>query len=211
MTPDRGAAPPFPSSVPRRKPVPNQGQTLSLLTTPQPERAFDQTNRYGLSSGYTGSSQPPSAPIPTDPVEAARQLSGLYPPPGFPLPVDTRWDDGLRGQRIDIPLQAPLSAGYPIWLQQRGINRGEFNRILSRIDVRRREVTNHGLKVYTFVSLLTCCMGFWCIGKWADTMRITKMSALAAQLSGEYEQHGISFRFDPPRDFKTGRMFIDVA
>jgi hypothetical protein len=111
MTPDHGAAPPFPSSVPRRKPVPNQGQTL---TTPQPERAFDQTNRYGLSSGYTGSSQPPSAPISTDPVEAARQLSGLYPPPSSPRPVDTRWEDGLRGQRIDIPLQAPLSAGYPI-------------------------------------------------------------------------------------------------
>src|ERR1700728_3801484 len=111
MMPDRGAAPPFPSSVPRRKPVPNQGQTLSSLTALQPERAFDQTNRYGLSSGYTGSSQPPSAPIPTDPAEAARQLSGLYPPPGSPRLVDTRWEDGLRGQRIDIPLQAPLSAG----------------------------------------------------------------------------------------------------
>jgi hypothetical protein len=180
MMPDRSAAPPFPSSVPRRKPVPNQGQTLSSLTTPQPERAFNQTNRYGLSSGYTGSSQPPFAPISMDPVEAARQPSGLYPPPGSPRPVDTRWEDGLRGQRIEIPLQAPLSAGCPIWLQQRGINRGEFNRILSRIDVRRREVTKHGLRVYTFVSLLTCCMGFWCIGKWADTMRITKMSAFAA-------------------------------
>jgi hypothetical protein len=125
--------------------------------------------------------------------------------------MDTQWDDGLRGQRIDIPFQAPLSTGYPIWLQQRGINREEFNRILGRIDVRTKQVTNHGLKVYTLVSLLTCCMGVLCIGTWADTMRITKMSAFATQLSEEYEHHGISFRFDPPRGFDTARMFIDVA
>jgi hypothetical protein len=54
-------------------------------------------------------------------------------------------------------------------------------------------------------------MGFWCIGKWADAMRITKMSAFAAQLSKEYKHHGISFRFDPPRNFEIARMFIDVA
>ncbi|KAH6870927.1 hypothetical protein B0T10DRAFT_500982 [Thelonectria olida] len=203
MTPDRR-----PNSAPRRKPVPNQGQTH---TTPQPERAFELTNRYGSSSGSTGSAQPPRIPVPTDPVQAARQLSGLYPPPAPPLPTDVQFDDGLRGLRIDIPLQAPLSAGYPIWLQQRGISREEFDRILGRIDVRNREITNHGLKVYTLVSLLTCCMCVFCIGTWADTMRITKMSAFAVQLSEQYEHHGISFRFDPPRGFESARMFIDVA